>query len=136
MACSAIDVVIAPSFGALSELEANPNVDLAETATAGVRAIVMNTSEGIFTDKNLRKALQYAFDRSFVREAALFGRGSNANESPVGVNDVYYWKDQPIIDQDVPLAKEFLTKAGYPDGIDLVLNTMNQTQHLQVALAF
>ena len=132
----AIDVVISPSFATLSELEANPNVHVAETATAGVRAIVMNTSEGIFTDKNLRKALQYGFDRSFVREAALFGRGSNANESPVGVNDVYRWKDQPIIDQDIPLAMEFLAAAGYPDGIDLTLNTMNQSQHLQVALAF
>jgi ABC-type transport system substrate-binding protein len=55
----------------------------------------MHTYEGSpFADKNLRKAMQYAVDRDFVREAALFGRGSNANDHPVGINDQYYWDDQ------------------------------------------
>jgi peptide/nickel transport system substrate-binding protein len=132
----AIDIVIAPDFSALTDLEANPNVVLEEASSAGVRVIVMNNQEGIFTDKNLRKALQYAFDRDFVREAALFGRGGNANESPIGPGDPYYWAEQPLVNQDIAKSKAFLAAAGYPDGIDLVLNTMDQTQHLQVALAF
>ena len=132
----AIDWIDQPPFSALDALESNPNVLTPETASASVRVLVMNTSEGIFTNKNLRKALQVAFDRSFVREATLFGRGSNANDSPVGLNDAYYWKDQPIMSQDVTLAKSLLTAAGYPDGIDLTLHTSDINQMLDMSLAF
>jgi peptide/nickel transport system substrate-binding protein len=132
----AIDMMNDPPFSALEALEASPNVHLPETARASVRVIVMNTKEGIFTNKNLRKALQVAFDRSFVREATLFGRGSNANDHPVGLNDAYYWKDQPIMDQDISLAKQLLAEAGYPDGIDLTLHTADINQMLDMSLAF
>ena len=59
-----------------------------------------------------------------------------ANDHPVGINDQYYWDEQPIIKQDIAKAKEFLTAAGYPDGIDVVLNTSDFNQMQDVALAF
>jgi len=133
----AIDIVLEPSFSSLSNLEANPKVKIAETPSAGVRVIDMHTYEGSpFADKNLRKAMQYAVDRNFVREAALFGRGSNANDHPVGINDQYYWDNQPLTKQDIPRAKEYLALAGYPDGFDITLDTADMSQMLDVALAF
>lgn len=132
----AIDVILEPPFSALVELDANPNVIVQEAPTAGVRVIDFHTDRAPFDNKDLRKAFQYAVDRDFVRTAALFGRGSNGNDHPVGPNDEYYWDEQPIIKQDIPRAKEYLTAAGYPDGFDVVLTTTDVTQKLELALAF
>ncbi len=149
----AIDVVISPDIASLGALAGNPDIRIAETASAGVGVIDMHTGyshlqdnddfakfhgveDPIWANKNLRKAMQYAVDRKFVAEAALFGRGFPANDHPVGVNDQYYWDDQPIIEQDIERAKEYLAAAGYPDGIDVVLNTSDFSQMEDVALAF
>ena len=132
----AIDAVFAPSFAALETLADNDSVVVKEAASATVRVLDFHTNTAPFDNKNLRKAFQYAVDRDFVREAGLFGRGINANDHPVGINDEYYWDEQPIIQQDIAKAKEYLTAAGYPDGFDAVLHTSDFSQMLQVALAF
>ena len=131
----AIDALFAPSFGAVDQLADNPNVVIKEAASAGVRVVDFHTNTAPYDNKDLRKAFQYAIDRDFVREAGLFGRGSNANDHPVGINDEYYWDEQPIIKQDIAKAKEYLVKAGYPDGFDAVLHTSEFNQHLEIALA-
>ena len=132
----AIDVILEPTFSVLADLEANPNVVIEEAPTAGVRVLDFHTDREPFNNKDLRKAFQYAVDRTFVRDAALFGRGTNANDHPVGIGDEYYWDDQPIVMQDIPKAKAFLDAAGYPDGIDVTLTTSDFGQKLEVALAF
>ena len=90
----------------------------------------------IFHDKNLRKAVQYSYDRSFVKDAALFGTGFVANDHPVGLQDQYYWEDQVQVDQDIEKAKEYLAAAGYADGVDIELDAMEPGGLLNMALAF
>ena len=149
----AIDVVIGPAYESLGALAGNPDIRIATAPSAGVTVIDMHTSyahvqgnddhaavqgaeEPIFANKNLRKALQYAVDRDFVAEAALFGRGTPANDHPVGINDQYYWDEQPIITQDIAKAREYLVAAGFGDGVELNLNTSDFGQMLDVAEAF
>ena len=149
----AIDVVLSPAFESLGALAGNPDVRIATTPSAGVVVIDMHTSyahvqgnddhaavqganDSIFSNKNLRKALQYAVDRDFVAEAALFGRGSPANDHPVGINDQYYWDEQPIIKQDLMKAREYLEAAGYGDGVEINLDTSDFSQMLDTAEAF
>ena len=150
----AIDAVLSPDFSSLGSLAGNPDVRIVTAPSASVGVIDLHTSyahlqgseaenfapfqgleEPLFANKDLRKALQYAIDRDFVAEAALFGRGFTANDHPVGINDQYYWDEQPIISQDVEKAKGYLEAAGYPDGIDLTLNTSDFNQMQDVALA-
>ena len=133
----AIDVVLDTlTFSVLDDLEANPNVIVKEAPTAGVRVLDFHTDREPFNNKNLRKAFQYAVDRDFVREASLFGRGVNANDHPVGMNDEYYWDDQPIVMQDIPRAIAYLEAAGYSDGFDVELTTSDFGSKLEVGLAF
>ena len=149
----AIDVVLSPAFESLGALAGNPDVRIATTPSAGVVVIDMHTSyahvqgnddhaavqgaeDSIYSNKNLRKALQYAVDRDFVAEAALFGRGSPANDHPVGINDQYYWDEQPIIKQDLMKAREYLEAAGYGDGVEINLDTSDFNQMLDTAEAF
>ena len=132
----AIDVVFDPGFGALESLSESPSVIVKETPSASVRVLDFHTNRAPFNNKNLRKAFQFAVDRDFVRETVLFGRGTNANDHPVGINDEYYWDEQPIINQDLGKARAYLEAAGYPDGIDLTLHTAKINQMLELALAF
>ena len=133
----AVDFMWLPDLAALENMRATPGVVIKQEPTAAVRTIIMQTYEGSrFSDKNLRKAMQYAVNRDFVRQAAQFSLGANANDHPVGPSDQYYWKEQPIIKQDIEKAKDYLAKAGYPDGIDIVLNCMPALQLCDLALAF
>ncbi|MCI0846011.1 MAG: ABC transporter substrate-binding protein, partial [Chloroflexi bacterium] len=133
----AIDVVLDTlTFSVLDDLDAHPNVIVKEAATSGLRVLDFHTDRPPFDNKDLRKAFQYAVDRDFVRQATLFGRGSNGNDHPVGQGDEYYWDNQPIISQDIPRAIAYLEAAGYPDGIDVVLTTTDVSQKLDMALAF
>ena len=132
----AIDVILEPSFGVLADLESSPNVVIKEAPTAGVRVLDFHTDREPFNNKDLRKAFQYAVDRDFIREAVLFGHGANANDHPIGINDQYYWDEQPIIKQDIERAKAYLVSAGYPDGFDVTLDTGDFGQKLEMALAF
>ena len=90
----------------------------------------------VFHDKNLRKAVQWAYDREFVRNATFFGHGFTANDHPVGLQDQYYWDGQTQVDQDIEKAKEYLAAAGYPDGVDVTLDAMEAGGLLNMALAF
>ena len=149
----ALDVVPTPPIASLGAFAGNPEIRISDTPSADVVVIDMHTAyshlqgvdgwdkfqgleDPIFANKNLRKAMQYAVDRDFVVQAAQFGRGSAANDHPVGVNDQYYWDEQPIIKQDIERAKQYLADAGYPDGIDVTLNTSDIGFQLEAALAF
>ncbi len=150
----AIDVVPDPVISTLGSFAGNPEIRIAETPSAGVAVIDMHTAyshlqgdeenwakfqglpDSLYVDKNLRKGMQYAVDRDFLVNAVQFGRGSPANDHPVGVNDQYYWDEQPIVKQDIARAKEYLAAAGYPDGVDVVLHTAAIGQMQEMALAF
>ena len=149
----AIDVVITPPIAQLGSFAGNPDIRVAETTSGDVVVIDMHVgyshlqgkdewakfqglADPIFADKNVRKAMQYAVDRDFIVEASQFGRGGPANDHPVGLNDQYYWDEQPIIKQDIAKAKEYLAAAGYADGIDIVLNTSDIGVQQDVSLAF
>ena len=149
----ALDVVPTPPIASLGAFAGNPEIRISDTPSADVVVIDMHTAyshlqgvdgwdkfqgleDPIFANKNLRKAMQYAVDRDFVVQAAQFGRGSPANDHPVGVNDQYYWDEQPIIKQDIERAKQYLADAGYPDGIDVTLNTSDIGFQLEAALAY
>ena len=91
----------------------------------------------VFHDKNIRKAVQYSYDRQFVKDAALFGTGFIANDHPVATcRTSTTMRTRSQVDQDIAKAKEYLAAAGYPDGIDIELDAMEPGGLLNMALAF
>ena len=148
-------------FGELEDLsqaqwfEDHDGFNVKQIPTAQIRNLVMDNREpgmylspgskdendlieggSPFHDKNLRKAVQWSYDREFVRDATFFGYGFTANDHPVGLQDQYYLEGQTQIDQDIDKAKEYLAAAGYEDGIDLILNTFEHAQLLNMGLAY
>ena len=151
----------AVDFGGIEDLsqvqwfEDHDSILVREIPTAWIRNMTMDNREpgmylrpgskdetdlieagSVFHDKNLRKAVQWAYDREFVREATFFGYGFTGNDHPVGLQDQYYWEGQTQVDQDIDKAKEYLAAAGYADGIDVTLDTMEAQGLLNMALAF
>lgn len=73
---------------------------------------------GLFADENLRLAVAHAIDKEAVLLGALEGEGTLANALVpsycTGLSAEY---EGPAYDPE--LAKEYLAKAGYPDGLDI-----------------
>ncbi len=155
MRAGAIDYGELEDLSQVQWFEDHDRINVKQIPTAQIRNLVMDNREpgmyvrpgskdetdlveggSVFHDKNLRKAVQWSYDREFVRDATFFGYGFTGNDHPVGLQDQYYLEGQTQIDQDIDKAKEYLAAAGYEDGIDLTLNTFEHANLLNMALAY
>jgi peptide/nickel transport system substrate-binding protein len=87
--------------------------------TGDWRGIVMRTDLAPFNNLNVRKALRLAADRQQMINLVLDGRGTVACDAPVWPGDQYHLELQ--CPQEIDQARLLLTKAGYPNGIDVDL---------------
>ncbi|MFC4357874.1 ABC transporter substrate-binding protein [Halobium salinum] len=78
----------------------------------------LNCEEEPFSDKNARLALDYAFDKAEVAEAALYGTGQ-ATASPATPGSPWVNEDVQPRPRDLDKAQEHLEKAGMPDGFSV-----------------
>lgn len=98
------------------------------------QALFLNNAEAPLDDVRVRQAILYALDRESVNEFVSGGNGTiissamlpTLKESYVDLNDMYGTTG------NVEKAKELLTEAGYPDGIDLeIAIPSNYEFHMQ-----
>lgn len=85
----------------------------------GLYDITFNTTDGPFTDVNLRKAVAYAINRDEILLGGANGLGV-VNNCWCATGATGYLPDFEWYEQDLDKAKECLAAAGYPDGIDVV----------------
>ena len=134
----AVDVIGSFSLAQVEGLNERDSITVTGTDSATIRNLVLDTrEESIFSDKNARKALQYAIDRDFVRKAVTYGFGANANDHPIGTADQMYWDEQPLSNQDIELSRSYLAAAGYNDSnpLSFELDASDFNQMLEMALA-
>jgi peptide/nickel transport system substrate-binding protein len=84
-------------------------------------------------DQRVRKAVQMAVDVPSIIEAAYFGLakpciGGNIPPGLLGYRD----KSTFSLKADIEGAKKFLTEAGFTNGIDLTLDTLNKETYLTI----
>ena len=77
-------------------------------------------NDPVLSDKNARLAFRYAVDVDALVEGGGFGIFPRAN-TLVPPLLKGHWADAPAYEQDLDLAKEYLVKAGYPDGYECSL---------------
>ena len=116
--------------------------DVAALRDAGVQVMTFpaqtlyyycyNMKSGVFADNaDLRKAVAYAVNYDDIVTAMTDGLGRHAY-TLWGLNQYgYYDEFAEKNDRDVAKAKEYLTKAGYPNGIEVTLTCV--TAHEKIA---
>ena len=131
-----IDMIHLLTVTNASDLRNDDEIEVMETASASYLNMAMRTDIEPFDNVLVRQAMQAATDREAISYAALAGQGIIANDHPIPPSDPHFAPEcaPPVYDPD--LAKSLLEQAGYPDGIDLTLYTMDEQSMPDMAVAF
>jgi len=100
----------------------NPNFVVQSFPAGDWYGIAFRTDTAPFTDPKVRKAIRVAVNRDEIIKL-MVGEGNAAVtcDVPVKANDPYHADIK--CPQDIELAKKLLTEAGFPNGIDIEVNT-------------
>ncbi len=102
----------------LSTLSTDPSFTYVTAPNAGIPDfLAMNTKAAPFSNKLVRQAVSYGIDRDQIRAVAYSGAGEvGIEEVPTGST----WYDgMEAVTRDVDKAKQLLSDAGFPNGLDV-----------------
>lgn len=115
-----LDVLTTVASTDYDRLEASDDLQFLSTSGSVVDFIMFSMKDGSpFVDENLRLAVAYAIDKEAVLMGALEGKGALANTMVPSYSTAVEGYTAPQYDPEK--AKEYLAKAGYPDGIELTI---------------
>jgi peptide/nickel transport system substrate-binding protein len=109
------------------------NVQLARSAR--MMDIAMQQDQQPFTDNRVRTAFKLAVDRKRLITLAARGYGAWTSDIPVQRTDPFFPPGLLNRERDLALARRLLAEAGYPDGLDVTLNTTDLNGEKDFALA-
>ncbi|UTH46385.1 ABC transporter substrate-binding protein [Loktanella salsilacus] len=121
----------------LAQVNADDSINVLSAVSMGYQGITFNVGNGeqadnpFGTDPRLRQAFSYAIDRDAINQVVFEGAFAAGNQ-PFPPTSPWYDADYPVEARDVEKAKALLAEAGYPDGIDLVVQVPNTTIPLQL----
>ncbi len=99
-----------------------PHSEMHEVTTAETAVVRGKVTEKPFDDARVRKALRLAIDQERTLKLALRGLGAPGEHHHVSPIHPEYAK-LPFFERDVAQARKLLAEAGYPDGLDLEINS-------------
>jgi ABC-type transport system substrate-binding protein len=121
-----VDFIFKISPDQISTLESDSSVTVLIKPTNLHPVIRLRTDEGPGADPNVRLAFKYATDREQANELVLEGRGIVGNNDPIGPAYGAFFDDaieNPTYDPQKSC--DLLKEAGYPDGVEMTLQTVN-----------
>ena len=116
------DLLIATGASSASILKSDPNIQLLTGAAGSYYTISIQSDVKPFDDVRVRRAFKAAIDRQAIVDTAMLGFAIAGNDNPIPTNWSSAYRND-VKPYDVELAKKLLTEAGYPNGIDIELNT-------------
>jgi peptide/nickel transport system substrate-binding protein len=103
-------------------LEEGAGVSTFSVATNAFPVVRLRADEPPGDDPRVMQAMRYAIDRRAIFDLVQQGYGEMGQDTPVGpMYSNLVAKDLPLPDQDLEIARDLLSDAGYPDGLDLLL---------------
>ena len=122
-----IDVHLSPAQSDIINIKANDDLQYSEVLSTTCTWVIFNFN-GIFADENLRLAVAHAINKEDVMWGAIDGNGELITAMyPTFVPG--YDLDYVAPGYDPELAKEYLAKAGYADGLDLTVKCSNNPSY-------
>jgi peptide/nickel transport system substrate-binding protein len=118
-----VDLVMRMSTSLYESLNAVSGIETVAIPTSGFDLIRLRSDREPGNNPLVIQALKLATDREAIFELVQQGYGAIGNDSPIGPLYATY-HDQSVLPpaRDVEAAKDLLDKAGYPDGLELILH--------------
>jgi peptide/nickel transport system substrate-binding protein len=119
-----IDLALNVPPGDIKRLEAVANLSSTPFELKSLNFMILNTTAPPFDNADVRKAVAYAVDRKALINMASDGFGTAAD----GIFNKFTFGFSPDVKPypfDTVKAKELLVDAGYPDGFDVVIKTID-----------
>lgn len=101
-----------------------------------VQALFLNNTDETLSDVKVRQAISYALDKDSVNEFVFGGNAAIISSAMLPTLQDFYVDENAVYGTtaNIDKAKELLTEAGYPDGIDLEIKVpSNYEVHMQTA---
>ena len=119
-----IDIYGNPNYIDVVNLRDNKKVSIHEQVLSGFDFLGFNVANPPYNNELVRQAIAYAFDREELVVAAI-GEGGAQPADGFFPDFVFGHSDHiQTYTKDTAKAKELLTQAGYPDGLEISIITM------------
>jgi len=128
-----VDIITKVPTDLMGQIEADTNSEIALCNGTRSYFIGMNCLDGVFTDKRVRQAMNYAIDMELIVKTFYSGLGE-VIPTILSPNAIGYADLDPY-PYDPEKAKELLTEAGYPNGFSLVIDTQDFIKDVAQAYA-
>ncbi|NDJ79229.1 MAG: ABC transporter substrate-binding protein [Chloroflexi bacterium] len=117
-----VDVVLRMDNAVYLSLAGDSFFQANEVPTSGHDLVRLRADRAPGNDERVRQAFRLATDRQAIFDRIQFGFGAVGRDSPIGpVFAQYYTEETPLPERDPAAARQLLTDAGYPDGLDMTL---------------
>lgn len=129
-----VDFIFKISPEQVAVLEGEAGITVLQQATNQHPVVRLRTDTGPGQDERVRQAFKLATDREQLNELVLEGRGIIGNNNPIGPGFGAFYSDtteEPGYDPAAACA--LLEEAGYPDGLNMTLQTINVLGYDQLA---
>lgn len=110
------DVALRLPVTELERLKDKKELNITRSDTVMTMYVPLNNTKDIFKDVRVRKALNYATDKELIINEVLEGMAT-IGDAPISPYTNGY-SSIGVYEYDVEKAKELLSEAGYPNGID------------------
>lgn len=121
-----------PTFS-IAQVEANEGTEVLTVNGTRSFFIAMNTQGEIFDDVKVRQAAAHALDKDLIIDKIL--NGNAARIEGILSPDAFGASELPILAYDPEQTRAMLTEAGFPDGIDVTLDTDGSNKEIAEAIA-
>lgn len=124
-----IDYLWEVTGDALKTLQQNSEIEIIHKETMETTQLILNCSKPPFDNADLRRAIAYAIDRDAATLVATNGTSKSVSTYlPKGA--VGLAEDVVAPARDLEKAKEYLAKAGYPNGLNIKILAQNDASEL------
>lgn len=135
LASNQVDILFRLDINLLPQAQSIPTIQTYEKTTATCAVARMRITEAPYDDIRVRRAVQKSLDRQRLTEIAYQGLGVPGEDHHVSPVHPEY-TPLPLPQRDLEGAKALLAEAGYPNGIELTMRTVNDPKwESNVALA-